>query len=502
MDNVLLSSENSKRNPPLIVVKKINPLKNIVDCWNIDARKEKPEYFYSYGSVENICSGKKSFVIARKGMGKTAIAEYITKNHKENEKVDNLSLLDFPINKMYGFKDTGFNTTMQYITVWKYVIYNSVCRMLLQSDSIDPITRKGLEAHYNTETDPVKAFEALLPDKKWMPTGGGLSFLKSGANVSGTIVDNSTDWIALVGALYSFLKSLDDKNKYYILIDELDEIYSFGDNEERTNYFNLLASLFRAVNSISTEFSNADISIKIYPVVFLRDDIFAQIRDADKTKWNSRIEFLKWDKGSMMEMLCYRLQKSVTQDVDLKRSASWNYFFSTKEICCGNERKNKISIFDYIAQHTHMRPRDFIEYIRCCARIAYDNGENIISPETVKKARDEYSINYFYEDLKSEAYVEIDNIDSIMEILGQIRKKEFDPNDFISIYKERNPECSDAEIQQILKKLFNFSIIGNEPSMHDHHLFKYNNPRITYNTSEHVIVHKGLYKALQILLCI
>ena len=46
--------------------------------WKLEAKFEDTErYFYEFAAVEKLLSGERSFVIGRKGTGKTAISEFI-----------------------------------------------------------------------------------------------------------------------------------------------------------------------------------------------------------------------------------------------------------------------------------------------------------------------------------------------------------------------------------------------------------------------------------------
>ena len=50
----------------------------------------------------------------------------------------------------------------------------------------------------------------------------------------------------------------------------------------------------------------------------------------------------------------------------------------------------------------------------------------------------------------------------------------------------------------MLKILFDFSVIGNDPSIKHQAIFKYEKESAKFNFRENIIVHRGLYKALQI----
>ncbi|MBA1324544.1 hypothetical protein [Pseudomonas plecoglossicida] len=68
-----------------------------VSSWKVEAKLEDTgRYFFHTDVVDKIASGAKSFVIGRKGSGKTAIAEHLTKNLHYSRFAKNSHLKTFP----------------------------------------------------------------------------------------------------------------------------------------------------------------------------------------------------------------------------------------------------------------------------------------------------------------------------------------------------------------------------------------------------------------------
>lgn len=59
-------------------------------------------------------------------------------------------------------------------------------------------------------------------------------------------------------------------------------------------------------------------------------------------------------------------------------------------------------------------------------------------------------------------------------------------------------QIPDRGAQAVLKLLFEFSVIGNVPAIKNQAIFKYEKDTARFNFRENIIVHRGLYKALQI----
>ena len=52
-----------------------NMYDEILENWSVDAKKESIDYFYNVEEVNQIKNGRKTFVIGRKGSGKTSICQ-------------------------------------------------------------------------------------------------------------------------------------------------------------------------------------------------------------------------------------------------------------------------------------------------------------------------------------------------------------------------------------------------------------------------------------------
>ena len=71
-------------------------LKKITETWHLEARQESREFFFYIDEVGMLREGKKCYVIGRKGMGKTAISEYLYKSKEPQAFSERLSFNNFP----------------------------------------------------------------------------------------------------------------------------------------------------------------------------------------------------------------------------------------------------------------------------------------------------------------------------------------------------------------------------------------------------------------------
>ena len=88
-------------------------LKNVIDTWHLEARQEREDLFFYIDEVNSIKNGKKCYVIGRKGMGKTAISEYLYNQSEENIFSERLSFKNFPFNFLYSLENSSYTSPNQ-----------------------------------------------------------------------------------------------------------------------------------------------------------------------------------------------------------------------------------------------------------------------------------------------------------------------------------------------------------------------------------------------------
>lgn len=109
---------------------------DIINNWNLEAKQEDDKYFYYVDEVNAIENGSKCYVIGRKGMGKTAISEYLSQKERYNIFSEKMTFKNFPYNILYNLADNDYRLPNQYITTWKYIIYNTILKMMAQNNGL------------------------------------------------------------------------------------------------------------------------------------------------------------------------------------------------------------------------------------------------------------------------------------------------------------------------------------------------------------------------------
>lgn len=467
--------------------------------WKLEAKSESSErYFFHVDEVQLIESGRKSYIIGRKGTGKTAIAEYFYTRSQYNQFCEKLSFKNFPFNELYKLKNEGFTPANQYITLWKYLIYSFICKLMAKNEAIDFSVRKSLGEVFSPE--PLSNLSRWI--SRWTGTDFSLNILGIGGGIKGQINKSEPNWIDRVEILEQIIINYIDDAQYFILFDELDEDYrDMVNKSQNIAYTALLTGLFKAVQDVRSILRKANVK-NAYPVVFLRDDIYSTIQDPDKTKWNDDKIEIEWDSDKIKNLLAYRLSRARSGEAPiLPFGEAWGLIFSKAPIVTGGGTGRAISIYDYISRSTFFRPRDYISFIRDCAEAsATRNPPPLIGPQMVKDCDLAFS-NYLKSEVTDEIQAIIPDISAVFDVISQIRKQTFSRNDFHVAFRRLSPvkRFTEKDPDFVLQILFLFSVVGNQPKQTNQQVYRYRNKDANLNYNEPLVVHRGLFKALQII---
>ncbi len=473
-------------------------LNNISRYWKLEAKLEDSKYFYNLAEVSQIINGEKLFVIGRKGSGKSAICEHIVNQSGHDLFSKKLSFKNFPFNDLYHLENMrSYTEPNQYITLWKYLIYSTICQLMVSNENIDSTLRGELEKIY-----PKNSIDSLARTiNTWTSAEFGANILGQGGTikVGRDIRENRSSWIERVNILEDIINEHCDNSKYFIVFDELDEDYRVIKEEgSHDNYSYLLTSLFKAVQDIKYNIKVEN----IFPVVFLRDDIYGLIKDSDKNKWRDHKVDIEWNKQSLKSLLAFRISKDIPGNTKiLPFKDAWDCIFTEQLIGTGSRAKNKIKSFDFISNSTQLRPRDYIRFIQVCAEETIRGNKNKIHANTTKFADRAFS-NYLRDEIVDEIYPVLPDIDTILQIITNIRKAIFSVDEFKNEYKQylASNTVREKNIDFVLTTLFNFSVIGNQHRKQAGvSYFKYQQTNMNFNKKENIIIHRGLLKSLQII---
>ncbi|KRI82278.1 P-loop ATPase, Sll1717 family [Acinetobacter pittii] len=303
---------------------------------------------------------------------------------------------------------------------------------MIQNENIPFDIREKLKSLYK---DDIKTSLARTL-KNWVSTGFGIQILGNGVDLSiqQNATKNDKPWIERVNILEDFLFKNLDLNNYIIVFDELDEDYKkILEKKYNERYISLITSLFKAVQDIRSSFSE----FNLYPVIFLRDDIYDLILDADKTKWNDFKYNIEWNEQNIKKLIAFRISRAIHPEGEiLTFEQAWNKIINPNKIGYGDRQSKSTDTFSYMIKSTQYRPRDIISYLKSCSEyyINLDN-EKFITPNIIKKADKAFS-NYLKSEISDEVSSILPEINEIFDIFSKIRKQTLTITEFENQYKE------------------------------------------------------------------
>lgn len=472
-----------------------------VSNWKLEAADEDSKrYFFHNNELESLESGKSSIVVGRKGTGKTAICRYFETNIQYNRFCLKLSFKEFPFNILYKLEDSNFTTPSQYISLWKYFIYNSILKMMAANQSINPEFQSKIQYLY--PNDEFVHANALM--EKWTQKNFGFGIFTINGQIGYERHKKAIEdvWHDLIPIMETMIIRNIDQSNYFIVFDELDEDYrNYWDIKAREKYISLITSLFKATSNVRRVF--ADSHCRIFPIIFLRDDIYELLSDPDKNKWEDHKINLSWKKDGLKKMIAFRLARSKNINANsFDFDKEWASLFLSKTISVGDSRKKKrVPSFDYILSLTHSRPRDFIRFLRDACRSSIEQGHHKINEDTIRGVDRDFS-DHFREELVNEMAGIMPDINDFLGYIGLLRKQRFNYTNFLKYVEkyQKTEECSsetkDIDPISVIKILFHFSILGNASRRTSTPIYKYQRNHLAFNPSEPLVIHRGLVKTL------
>jgi len=430
---------------------------NSIDWGNDSAEKDDNllEYFVSSESFQRLAEKRKSFVVGRKGSGKSALLKRLENHFKEQD-----DTIVIRVTPKYNTIRTILNDDVLRDNFGEEVFFQHTW---LRQLYIDFLSRTGHDA-------------------KGSYADGSMEFARGISHELGTtskdLSENITDVLSKVrlkcgnlGEIGLGLEkelresaNLDSLQHHVVelsksgisfvaLIDDLDLGW---DNSDLAN--NLLLGLLSATTFLQS------LEVKIHPFVFLREDVYTILLSTTQHSDKYRdIERIRWTKDHLVELLEARINYNRVIDGEsaLKDDALYSVFPQT--IGAAN-------VDNWLVEKTLNRPRELIQLSRY-----YTEGLDQEEPsdKKLKQAEPEYS-SWKLDDLCAEYSNQYPNLSSItthwktkfFRRKYHLKRDELDEM-VLEILAEVsidvpwfNKIVKDTDIEALLKVLFEIGFIG------------------------------------------
>lgn len=454
------------------------------------------EGYFDAGLLEPILSQKKWLVLARKGAGKSILGEKV----KQVATSSNLSsavtlthLADFPYKTFSQLMPSTVETASSYPASWSWLL----CLQIIDALSTHPGATKSLNIDANGAISQLKSL-GLLPttDLQNLVVRSSKSGFKAQIpklleffeERSSGNVPLDLAFLNLVSNLKGLIAKYSFHGKQFLIIDGLDDILT----KDAVQYETLSALIFETAR-LNAFFKSKKLPIWI--IVLCRTDIFEVLPGANKNKirQDSCVE-LDWyppsgevEQSKLLELANLRGCLSLKRTVDVFQE------FLPKTMDHG------VSTKKYLTDLTRHTPRDFIALLTHIQKFA--KGATVVRAEIIDGAKS-YSEKYFLPEIKDElvGYVSPRELEIFLNCVGEIHERAFTMEKLE--YVAAPLGLVKAKLDVLMHTLFSASAIGvtwrDRTTRQNKFEFKFRNPNSNFNSSRTVVLHKGLWKALNL----
>lgn len=461
-----------------------------------DAHEEGSEYpellidgYYDNGNVvEKACNSSIFLFLGYKGSGKSALSEHLKLSEMDGISVDQQSLKDFPF-KIFAKIVTGDSEIEYKLKIsWRWLLLVQMLSILISDKDAKPRDYSEIEKMTNFMTQsgifPLVGISALVSKTTTRTFQGSVRKFGFEHTTHNENAQISFEW--LISYIKEVIASYCEMKTHIIVIDGLDDILT-----SRELQYLSIAALINEVKDLNLFFKGKELPLKI--IVLCRTDIFEKLPDANKNKIrrDCSYTFLWYKEGEdnqkncgLTDLLNKRGRLVYPQIDDVI-----NEFFP--------KNFNKSPMHTALLEMTRHTPRDFMQLMIFIQ--AHCTTPNV-SIQNITDGIKDYSSEYFLPEIKDEmaGYIPFEHIDKIVSLLASFRERVFNYNEFCTAFEAL--QIKDIKIDTILGILYDCSAIGHTYPYNDETrvTFKYRNRNSGFTKSNRIILHKGLWKALNV----
>ncbi|WP_217635679.1 hypothetical protein [Curtobacterium sp. MMLR14_010] len=350
------------------------------------------DYFIESDAFRRVAEGNKRIVIGNRGVGKSAIFQFIarTERKKPLTSVIELSPEDYSYEllreTMATEQEGSWQKQSAYAAAWKYLLYVLVMKEVTKDggkpargSALGRISKYVRDHHQGGQHDKLSALISYLKRLEGVKIG----------KYEGGLKTRELQKLYKLEELVLLLPDLQEvlqRQRVIILVDELDK--GWDESEDAKAFVAGLFQACQALNSVST-------NMRLY--MSLRQELYENIpalyEDAQKVR--DLTETIRWDEAGLKRLVARRIRVALLQGKSFDDATEvagmsdddlWNALFAETL----TYRRN--NSFNYLVDRTLYRPREIIQF--CSQVIGQATDEERDAPldyATIVKAEHTYS---------------------------------------------------------------------------------------------------------------
>lgn len=433
----------------------------------------------------------KFLFLGYKGSGKSSLAEHLKLLDTDVYQVDAIDMKDLAYKSFYKIISGEAEREIKAIYAWRWLLLIKILDNLLHDADAHSLKKEEIERFsiwmVQQNIFPVRNFADLIKNTSTTSFKATLRNMEFAYSTGKENVEVSM--MNLISYVKDLVASFKEGHKHIIIIDGLDEILTSRDIQ-----YISIAALINEAKDLNRFFSVNDVPVKIN--ILCRTDIFDRLPDPNKNKirQDSSFSFTWYREGvnSSSDNELIRLVNVRAQMVYPEIQDVFAHFFPLDI--------HRTNIYTYLLDYTRHIPRDFIQLLNS---IQGQCKASKITSEDIENGVNSYSVDYFVSEIRDEmaGYIPYAKIDYILSAIAGMRSREFKYEDFAEKYYAMS-ELQDVDINEVMRVLYDCSAIGHKYSFdggrHTRVTFKYRNRNSSFNQSDVIFLHKGLWKALNV----
>ena len=450
-------------------------------------------FFDLGGLVGQIRQGPTCLVLGYKGSGKSALGEHLRLTSESDPElfVKHVFLSDFPFSNFRKIVEGEAEPEVKYPTAWSWILLLA----LLDSFTKD----EGAQSHWDNDFScSVDALQkvGLLPNpslKQMVLTSSKTQFKAKLPPLFEVICDlghshgQDIQFLNIVEYLKYAVTRFSTSSQHLLVIDGLDDILTSSHIQ-----YESLAALILEVSRLNLLFFRNGTNAKI--LLLCRTELYERLPGPNKNK-------IRQDVGAELDWyhdprdpFSSNLVKLVNQRARLSENSIIDIF-----IRYFPSKMDYRPILPFLLDHTRHTPRDFVQLI---VHIQKFSKSNPMDKEQILSGLRDYSINYFFPEIRDElvGYCSTNRFDYAMKMIGGLKKRHFKFDELLSLCNQHKFLTED-QLTNIVAALFDCSAIGNQlhrTSGSAYFSFKYRNRNAILDIGKELILHRGLWKAMNL----